>query len=1376
MTLQKRANSQKTELSEAKRALLKKRLKGRGRESTRPTTIPRRTHSGPVPLSFAQERLWFLEQFQPNSTAYNLISTYRLKGELNAAVLEQSLNEVVHRHEILRTTFSTVKGQPVQVIAPSLRIPLTVINLCHLPAPEREAQAKRAIHQQQHWQFDLAQGPLLRVTLLQMDQAEYVFCVVMHHIITDGWSMGNFFQELSATYDAYVTGKPTTLPELSVQYADFAAWQRKWLQGEVLENQLSYWKRQLSDGPTVLELPTDYSRPPVQTSDGAVQTVFLSDPLTALIKQLSQREGVTLFMTLLAALNVILYRYTGRNDIVVGTPIANRNRVETENLIGILLNTLVLRTDLSGNPTFQELLARVRGATLGAYAHQDIPFEKLLEELQPERDLSRPPLVQVVINMLDLENITLRLPGIKAEKYLQLEPEATFDLTLYLTEQDGRIRIELVYNTRLFNPTTITWILEHFQTLLEAIVAHPEERISKLPLLTPAQRRQLQNQIFLILPANIPFIEFGEEQIEQSIPARFEQQVRLYPQNIAVRTKNHTWTYETLDRIADQLAQTILAKGNSQAERVGLIFEHDAPMIAAILGALKAGKIYVPLDPSYPKERLSYILEDSQANLMLVDNTTQPLAQEVSEGTYQIINIDDLSSSPSVADINLSIPPDTIAYLLYTSGSTGQPKGVMQSHRNVLHHVRVYTNNLHINPDDNLTLLSSYSFDAAVMDIFGALLNGATLYPVNLKNEGFANLARWLVEEEITIYHSTPTVYRYFVASLAEGVRLPNMRLVVLGGEEVFKKDVELYKEHFAPDCILINGLGPTESTMCLQYFINHETNILRNSVPVGYPVENTTVALLNEFGEEAEVFGEIAVRSPHVALGYWKKPEITQEAFLPDPEDDNKRIYRTGDLGRLLPDGAIEFVGRKDSQVKIRGFRIEPGEIQAALEQHSAVQEAAILVQEDESGNKRLVAYIVPNQEKVSTPGDLRSFLINRLPEYMVPSVFVTLDAMPLTPTGKVNRRALPAPDQAFLDSEEMFLAPRDELELQLTKIWERLLKVQPIGIRDNFFNLGGHSLLTVTLLAEIEEIFGQALPLTTLFQAPTIEGLAVVLRQEGWSASTASLVALHAGGSKPPFFCLPGNLGNVFTDLGHLTRYLDPDQPVYGFQDGTHNPSKIEALAAHYLAEIKSIQPTGPYFLGGICSGGVIAYEIAQQLRAQEEQVALLAMVEPITPPKPSLRSYASFANGVFRRILQRLDHHSTTFQQLSHAEQRNYARLKTKVIANSWALRRYAPQSYPGEIDLFLSSESLQLTPNTQLDWCNLATHARVHEIPGTHNSITGTGDTQIEEAHMRALADKLNARINEVSVTAALGRSSPSEERSEADRFWRGKLTS
>jgi non-ribosomal peptide synthetase component F len=731
MTLQKRTTTQETDLSEAKRALLKKRLKGKGKESAKPATIPHQTYSGPVPLSFAQERLWFLEQFQPDSTAYNITATYRLTGELNAAALEQSLNEVVHRHDILRTTFSTVRGEPVQVIAPSLRVRLPVINLCDLPAPEREAEAKRAINQHKHWQFDLAQGPLLRVSLLQMDQAEYIFCLVMHHIITDGWSMGNFFQELSALYDAYVTGKPTSLPDLSVQYADFAVWQRKWLQGEVLENQLSYWKRQLSDSPTVLELPTDHSRPPVQSFHGAVQTVILSDSLTALIKRISQREGVTLFMTLLAAFNVLLYRYTGQNDIVVGSPIANRNRVETENLIGFILNTLVLRTDLSGNPTFQELLTRVRGVTLGAYAHQDIPFEKLLEELQPERDLSRPPLVQVLINMLDLENITLKLPGVETEKYSQLEPEATFDLTLYLTEQDGRIRLELVYNTSLFNPTTITWMLEHFQTLLEGIVAHPEERISKLRLLTAAKRQQLRKQKNLIHPANTRFIEFEEEQIEQSIPARFEQQVKKYPQNIAVRTKNHTWTYETLDRIADQLAQAILASGRSQAERIGLVFEHDAPMIAGILGALKAGKIYVPLDPSYPKERLNYILEDSQANAILVDNITQPLAQELSKNTYQIINIDDLDFTAPVDNINLSVSPDTVAYILYTSGSTGQPKGVMQSHCNVLHHIRVYTNNLYISPDDNLTLLSSYSFDAAVMDIFGALLNGATLCPLN---------------------------------------------------------------------------------------------------------------------------------------------------------------------------------------------------------------------------------------------------------------------------------------------------------------------------------------------------------------------------------------------------------------------------------------------------------------------------------------------------------------------------------------------------------------------------------------------------------------------------------------------------------------------
>jgi amino acid adenylation domain-containing protein len=1222
------------------------------------------------------------------------------------------------------------------------------VDLRNLPEPEREAEAQQLATEEARRPFDLAQGPLLRAILLRLDKEEHVLLLTMHHIVSDGWSMGILFRELSALYGAFSVGKPSPLPELPIQYADFAVWQRQWLQGEVLEAQLAYWRKQLDGAPSMLELPTDRPRPAVQTSRGARQSLALSRDLTEALKVLSRQEGVTLFMTLLAAFKTLLYRYAGRDDIIVVSPIANRNRVEIEGLIGFFVNTLVLHTDLSGNPSFRELLGRVREVALGAYAHQDLPFEKLVEELQPERDLSHTPLFQVWFVLQNTPRQALKLPGLTVNPLKALTETAKFDLTLSMVDTEQGLIGALGYNTDLFDAATIERMAGHFQTLLEGIVTDPEQRLSDLPLSTESEQHQQFIRGNLIRPTN-PFVEFRRAEIEQSIPDRFEQQAKKYPKNIAVKTENDEWTYEALNQTANRIAQTILALCGRGEERIALLFEHDAPMIAGLLGVLKAGKTYVPLDPSYPKERLAYILENSQASAVLTNKMNRSLAKELTKDTLQLINIDDIDFTALIDDINLHISPDTVAYLLYTSGSTGQPKGVMQNHRNVLHHIRTYTNNLHISVDDRLTLLSSYSFDAAVMDIFGALLNGATLYPINIKGEGFANLPRWFIEQEFTIYHSTPTAYRYFINSLTDGEIVPTFRLVVLGGEEVHKRDVELYKKHFLPECIFINGLGPTESTVSLQYFINHDTEITRNAVPVGYPVENTEILLLNGAGEEAGVYGEIAIRSPHIALGYWQKPEITKAAFLPDPEGGEKRIYRTGDMGRLLPNGGIEFVGRKDFQVKIRGFRIELGEIEAVLGEHLAVRETVVLTGQDGPGEKHLVAYVVPHQEQAPTTSELRSFLKTKLPEYMVPSAFVMLEALPLTPTGKIDRRALPAPDAARPKLEKAFVAPRDTLELQMTKIWEQVLGLQPIGVRDNFFELGGHSLLAVRLFAQIEKVFGTDVPLATLFQAPTVEQLANVLRQTGWSAPWSSLVAIQPGGSKRPFFCVPGNLGNVFADLGDLAQHLGLDQPFYGLQDSIRNPVRIEALAAYYLDEIRAVQPGGPYLLGGVCSGGVLAFEMAQQLQAQGQQVALLALVEPSSPHVPGLRAYFNLAAVSFRRFVRRFSLHSRNVSQLGSAEQRAYLRLKAKLFANSWALRRYAPEPYPNRIHLFLTSESLKSPHNPQLDWRKLAAGGvEVREIPGNHNTITGANDTKIEKAHMQVLAEQLSVCIDEV----------------------------
>ncbi|ARV58862.1 hypothetical protein BZZ01_09635 [Nostocales cyanobacterium HT-58-2] len=1052
-----------------------------------------------LPLSFAQQRLWFLYQLETDSVSYNIPAAVRLDGLLDVAALKMALQEIVRRHEVLRTTFSVADGHPVQVIAPEPTFLFSLIDLGQLSQEQQSVQVQHLATNQAQQPFDLNNGPLLRVMVLHLSQKAHILLLTMHHIISDAWSTGVLVRELTTLYSTFTEGKTSPLPELPIQYADFAVWQRQWLQGEVLETQLNYWKQKLTGAPPVLELPSDRPRPAIQTYRGATQSLLLSLDLSQALHELSQRENATLFMTLLAAFNVLLYRYTGQNDIVLGSPIAGRNHAEIEALIGFFLNTLVLRVDVSGNPSFQELLTRVREVALEAYTHQDLPFEKLVEEIQPERNLSYTPLFQIMFVLQNAPISDLELSNLKLTPVDINTRTVKLDLNFHWIETNQGLLGIVNYNTDLFNDTTISRLLKHFQTLLENIVSHPEKQISTLSLLTETERHYLSVCRNSIHPVK-SFTEFQKEEIEQSITTRFEQQVKLYPQNLAVKSKHFEWTYSQLNQVANSIAQIILRQYGIAEERIALLFEHDAPMIAALLGVLKAGKTYVPLDPNYPLQRLNYILQDSQVSAILTNNKNLAYAQELSQDTFVIINLDDIDLVDFFNDIKLPKSLDAIAYILYTSGSTGQPKGVMQNHRNVLHFIQCYTNNLHISANDKLTLLSSYSFDAAVMDIFGSLLNGATLYLFDVKEEGLLNLSQWLIQQEITIYHSTPTVYRHFLNTLNGTEQFSEIRLLVLGGEEVYKKDVDLYKKYFSPECIFVNGLGPTESTVSLQYFINKQTEITKNAVPVGYPVEETEILLLNESGEETEVYGEIAIKSAYVALGYWQKPKITRAVFLPDPKGGNKRIYRTGDMGRLMPDGSIEFMGRKDFQVKLRGFRIELGEVEAALSQHLTVKESVITACEDNSGYKSLVAYVVLNQEHTVATADLRHFLQAKLPDYMVPSTFVQLDALPLTPSGKVDRRSLPKPDQASQDLgvSETFVAPKTPLEDMLADIWAEVLKLERVSVSQNFFELGGHSLLATQVMSRIRDTFHVELPLRRLFEHPTLAELAESIETE--------------------------------------------------------------------------------------------------------------------------------------------------------------------------------------------------------------------------------------------------------------------------------------
>ena len=1060
-----------------------------------PPLMPVERHD-PLPLSFAQQRLWFLNQLEPGNVAYNMPWAVRLVGDLDLSALEHSVIQLVNRHESLRTTFELGGRDPVQVISAPRGLKLHIEDLSDWEVANKEAQAQQRLDAESRRPFDLAEGPLFRAHLLRLSAREHVLLLVVHHIVCDGWSMDVLYQELAQLYEASCADGEPDLPNLPVQYADYAIWQRRSLQGPTLDRLVDYWKQKL-DGIPELGLPLDHPRPAKQTYRGDQFSLRLPDELVRQLQQLSQREGATLFMTMLAAFKVLLFRHCGQDDIAVGTPIANRNRAEVHDLIGFFVNTLVLRTSLSGDPTFCKLLSRVRQTALEAYEHQELPFEKLVEELQPQRDLSRTPLFEVFFNM-PLENEKFKLSNLKSEHVSRGELDAKFDLTLYARQHNETFNLQFVFNADLFEVGIIEAMAARFHVLLDRIVHHPDQPLSSLSILTDADRKRCQSAGNDI-KSNHLFSKFSIDEVEQSIADRFERQVQSKPQNIAVKTKEGEWTYNHLNHHADGVAQAIIDLGESVGQNVAMLFEPNISMVTGLIGTLKANKTYVPLDTSWPTNRLANILNDAQVRVLLTDSANLSCAHKIQNQRIQILNTDDLVSNKREGDFDFCRSADSVAYIIYTSGSTGQPKGVVQNHRNVLRHIRNYTNSLHISDRDCLTLLPSYSSDSGVQDIFGALLNGATLCLRNYREQSLEHLARWLVDDDITIYHSTPTVYRYLVNTLNGQGEFPKLRLIVLGGEEVNRRDVDRYRQYFSPSCLFVNGFGPTESTVTIQYFVDKQTSIETSSVPVGYPVGDTEVLLLDDDAKPTDIYGEIAIRSPQVALGYWQNPTLTDAFFCPDPDGGDRRIYRTGDLGRLLPDGSIEFMGRKDLQVKIRGFRVELGEIETVLSRHSALGEVVVALRADGADEKVLAAYyVVVGTDPAPTAGDLRHFVQQDLPDYMVPSAYVALAQIPRLANGKPNYRALPDLKDSPSRRSEPVQAPRNETERSLVEIWQEVLDVEEIGIRDDFFELGGHSLLATQVISRVREVFKVELQLRCMFEGPTVERLELLIIQQ--------------------------------------------------------------------------------------------------------------------------------------------------------------------------------------------------------------------------------------------------------------------------------------
>ena len=1051
-------------------------------------TIRPRDPGDTTPLSFAQQRLWFIEQLEPGSHAYNSPRVVRLKGPLDTAVLRRSLADIVARHEALRTSFTATAGRPIQTIAPALTLPLPIADLSGYAEDEREARTRQLAEDEIRRPFDLTRAPLLRVRLLRLGREDHVLILTMHHIVSDEWSQGVLFRELAALYQAHLEGNQSPLRPLPIQYADYALWQREWLQGNRLERELTYWRERLQGAPPVLQLPTDRPRPPVQTFRGAKQNLLLPRGLLPELRALSRSEGVTLFMTLLAAFQTLLARYTGQNDIVVGSPIAGRTRMETEGLIGFFVNTLVLRTDLSGDPTFRELLRRVREVAFGAYEHQDLPFERLVEDLQPERNLSYSALLQVLFTLQAAPAPLPRLAGLEVEPHPVERDVARFDLSLRLRVDVDGLRAQLEYNTDLFDAGTIARLLNHFRTLLEDIVADPDGRLSQLPLLTEPERYQA------LVEWNATEAEFpGEATIHEIL----EAQAARRPDAIAVAFEDETLSYGELHRRAGRLARVLRSRGVGPEVPVGLCVKRSPELLVGLLGILKAGGAYLPLDPTYPRERLELMLADAAVPVVV---TQRELLAVVPAGTAEVVCVDAEAGPPApetdAGPDHGGVSAGHLAYVIYTSGTTGRPKGVQITHRAAVNLLTSLCRAPGLGPQDILLAISPLTFDVATFELLLPLLVGArvVIAPRESTMDGRL-LSATMARAGATAMHATPTTWRMLVDSGWTGA--PRFK-AMSGGEAL---PASLAEELLVRCGELWDFYGPTETT------ILSAGGPVRPSVPLrlGNLVGNTRLYLLDRslLPVPIGVPGELYVAGAGLARGYLGRPGLTAERFLPEPfsQIPGARMYRTGDLMRRRPDGGLEFLGRTDHQVKLRGFRIELGEVETVLTRHPAVRQALALVREDRPGDTRLVAYVLPAAGEAPEAGELRDYLRQKLPDYMVPSAMVLVSGFPHTSSGKVDRSALPAPDHPGAEALTSYVAPRGAMERLLAGIYAEVLGVDRLGAHDDFFDLGGHSLLATRIIARLEAALGIELPVRLLFEAPTIAALA--RRLEAMTAS---------------------------------------------------------------------------------------------------------------------------------------------------------------------------------------------------------------------------------------------------------------------------------
>jgi amino acid adenylation domain-containing protein len=1309
---------------------------------------------GPGSLPISQQRIWVLERLHPRNPAHNVACAFRIRGPLDAEKLGVAWREVVQPHEILRTEFHAVEGVPQPVVIQSSP-PLSAGDLGDVSPEQREARLGNLIQEEAQRPFDLSSGPLLRASLWRVAPSEHVFLLVAHRIVCDEASLRVLERQLVLRYGTGQSGQTRATVQMPMQYSEYES-----RRGAVSEEQISYWKQQLAGAPSSLDLPNDRPRPPEQTFRGAAQVFSIEKSMLEQLRSLGENHGATLFMTLLAAFKVLLSRYSRQDDLVVGTAICGRGDPKLENLVGPMENMVAIRTDLSGAPTFSELLTRIRDVTEKAFSHQDVPFEALLEQLPLERDLTRNPLFQVAFTQRVASE-----PILAADLHwegVRVDTETEFlDLTVNVVERNRQVEARFCYSTDLFEHATIARMVGHFRTLLQSALETPGQAVSLLPLLTAAERDQI------LVEWNDSAVKYpGIECVHELV----EAQVRRTPDAVAVTCNNQSLTYAELNQRANQLAHYLVASGVQTGSLVAIYMDRSLDMLLAVLATLKSGAAYVPLDPMYPRDRLAFMLSDSSPAVLL---TQQKMLDQLPPDVANAICIDsawDDIAKQSAENVQSGATRKNLAYVIYTSGSTGKPKGVCLPHRALTNLIFWQWDNSHLPQSSRTIQFTSLSFDVSFQEIFSTWCSGGTLVVVSeaLRRDPIS-LLRFLREENIARLF-LPFVALQHLAEIAQEEKdLPNLFEIITAGEQlrVTRHLAALFRR--MPQCKLYNHYGPSESHVVTSFRMTGVPDTWPSLPPIGKPIANTQIYILDPFLNPVPVgvSGELYIGGISLANGYLNRPELTAERFTPDPfaRTPGSRLYKTGDVARMLPDGNIECLGRSDHQVKIRGFRIELGEVETALTQHSAVRQAAVAVREDIPGDKRLVAYLVSNADDLDIR-ELRGYLARFLPEYMVPSGFSILPALPLTPSGKVDRKALPAPLPDHTHRSDV-IAPRNQLETQLVSIFQKVLNADSVSIHDDFFDLGGHSLTATRLLSQVKEITGWQIPLSTLFRGATVESLARLIAEQG-EASDSVVMEIQAGDrSRLPFFAIvpPGE-----ESLGYamLSRHMGSGQTVYKIQGhapivGTERPyskQELHALTEEYVAAMRTVQPHGPYCLGGLCDGTHIAEQIVLRLEAQGEEVGLFAIFDTWVMQHSQIRWL--WKVDYYRQRLRQMKAMNLTDRLASYrrvAQNKADNLLGKKAPRTDWQEtywpENFTPARFRAPVVLFKRpKQQFYYINDPQMGWgARSLSGVEIHEVEFHHLEI-------LREPHVRQFAEMLAKCMARVSQRSVL-RAAPAE---------------